>query len=100
MRYLPNRGLGLPLARTKDVSRLDDELLEKASLQAGVPRGLVEDVAHNGARLLARVVLPQGRIADRRSRSTKDENQLQLMPLLRAHGVAREPTSKARPQEE
>jgi hypothetical protein len=45
MRYLPDRGLGLPLARTKDVSRLDDELLEKTSVQAGVPRGLVKDVA-------------------------------------------------------
>lgn len=45
MRYVPERGLGLPLARTKDVSRLDDELLEKASVQAGVPRALVRDVA-------------------------------------------------------
>jgi hypothetical protein len=38
MRYLLERGLGLPLARTKDVSRLDDELLEKTSVPAGVPR--------------------------------------------------------------
>jgi serine/threonine-protein kinase HipA len=45
IRYLPERGLGLPLARTKDVSRFDDELLEKASVQAGVPRGLVKEVA-------------------------------------------------------
>jgi hypothetical protein len=42
--------LGLPLAETKDVSRLDDELLEKASLQAGVPRGLLKNVAHQTAR--------------------------------------------------
>jgi serine/threonine-protein kinase HipA len=26
MRYMPERGFGLPLARTKDVSRLGDEL--------------------------------------------------------------------------
>jgi serine/threonine-protein kinase HipA len=55
MRYLPERGLGLPLARTKDVSRLDDELLEKASVQAGVPRGRVKDVAHETARSFIRV---------------------------------------------
>jgi hypothetical protein len=40
----------LPLARTKDVSLLDDELSEKASVRAGIPRGLVKDVAHETVR--------------------------------------------------
>jgi serine/threonine-protein kinase HipA len=101
MRYLPERGLGLPLARTKDVSRLDDELLEKASLQAGVPRGLVKDVAHETARDFSRVWsnLKDGLPIDDLGRQKIDE-QLQLVPLLKTHRVARKPIGKARPQEE
>jgi serine/threonine-protein kinase HipA len=101
MRYMPDRGLGLPLARTKDVSRLDDDLLEKASLQAGVPRGLVKDVAYETARDFSRAWsnLKAGLPIDDLGRQKIDE-QLQLVPLLRAHGVGRKLTGKARPQED
>ena len=101
MRYLPDRGFGLPLARTKDVSRLDDDLLEKASLQAGVPRGLVKDVAYETARDFSRAWsnLKAGLPIDDLGRQKIDE-QMQLVPLLRAHGVARKLTGKARPQED
>lgn len=86
IRYLPERGLGLPLARTKDVSRLDDELLEKASVQAGVPRGLVKDVAHETARAFTRAWSRHkaGLAIDDVSRRKIDE-QLQLIPLLKGH---------------
>jgi serine/threonine-protein kinase HipA len=86
MRYLPERGLGLPLARTKDVSRLDDELLEKASLQAGVPRGLVKDVAHETARAFIRVWSRHkvGLPIDNVGRQKIDE-QLELVPLFKSH---------------
>jgi serine/threonine-protein kinase HipA len=91
MRYLPERSLGLPLARTKDVSRLDDELLEKASVQAGIPRGLVKDVAHETARAFTRVWLqhkaglPIGDLGRR-----KIDEQLQLVPLFKRHlGIAK-----------
>jgi serine/threonine-protein kinase HipA len=86
MRYLPERGLGLPLARTKDVSRLDDELLEKASAQAGVPRGLVKDVAHETAHAfsLAWSQYKAGLPIDDVARG-KIDKQLKLVPLLKAH---------------
>jgi serine/threonine-protein kinase HipA len=86
MRYLPERGLGLPLARTKDVSRLDDELLEKASVQAGVPRGLVKDVAHETARSFIRAWWQHkaGLPIDDVGRRKIDE-QLKLVPLLKGH---------------
>ena len=86
MRYLPERSLGLPLAGTKDVSRLDDELLEKASLQAGIPRRLVKDVAHETARAFTRVwsrhkaVLPIDDLGRR-----KIDEQRQLVPLFKRH---------------
>ena len=86
MRYLPERGLGLPLARTKDVSRLDNELLEKASVQAGVPRGLVKDVAHETARSFMqawsqhKAGLPMDDVGRR-----KIDEQLKLVPLLKGH---------------
>jgi serine/threonine-protein kinase HipA len=89
MRYLPERGLGLPLARTKDVSRLGDELLEKASVQAGVPRGLVKDVAHETARAFTRVWSQHkaGLPIDDVGRRKIDE-QLKLVPLLSQHFAA------------
>ena len=95
MRYLPERGLGLPLARTKDVSRLDDELLEKASVQAGVPRGLVKDVAHETARAFTRGWLQQkaGLPIDDLGRRKIDE-QLQLVPLLKGHLLIGKPQRK------
>jgi serine/threonine-protein kinase HipA len=86
MRYLPERGLGLPLARTKDVSRLDDELLEKASVQAGIPRGLVKDVAHETVRSFIqswsqhKAGLPIDDVGRR-----KIDEQLQLVPLFKGH---------------
>ncbi|HEV3421277.1 MAG TPA: HipA domain-containing protein [Candidatus Acidoferrum sp.] len=86
MRYLPERGLGLPLARTKDVSGLDNELLEKASVQAGVPRGLVKDVAHETARSFMqawsqhKAGLPIDDVGRR-----KIDEQLKLVPLLKGH---------------
>ena len=95
MRYLPERGLGLPLARTKDVSRLDDELLEKASVQAGVPRGLVKDVAHETARSFIQAwskhkrELPIDDVARR-----KINEQLQVVPLLKAHDGVGKPKRK------
>jgi serine/threonine-protein kinase HipA len=86
MRYLPERGLGLPLAGTKDVSRLDDELLEKASVQAGIPRGLVRDVAHETARLFAEAWSQHkgGLPIDDIGRRTIDE-QLTLVPFFKNH---------------
>jgi len=89
MRYLPERGLGLPLARTKDVSRLDDELLEKASVQAGVPRGLVRDVAHETARLFAQAWSQHkgGSPIDDIGRRKIDE-QLTVVPLFKNHFAA------------
>ena len=86
MRYLPERGLGLPLARTKDVSRLDNELLEKASVQAGVPRGLVKDVAHETARSFMQAWSQHkaGLTMDDVGRRKIDE-QLKLVPLLKGH---------------
>jgi serine/threonine-protein kinase HipA len=86
MRYLPERGLGLPLARTKDVSRLDDALLEKASVQAGVPRGLVKSVAHETARSFVqswsrhKAGLPIDELTRR-----KIDEQLRIVPLFEAH---------------
>jgi len=86
MRYLPERGLGLPLARTKDVSRLDDELLEKASVQAGVPRGLVKEVAHETARSFIqawsqhKAGLPIDEVGRR-----KIDEQLNIVPLFEEH---------------
>jgi serine/threonine-protein kinase HipA len=86
IRYLPERGLGLPLARTKDVSRLDDELLEKASGQAGIPRGLVKDVAHETARSLIRAWSQQkGALPIDDVGRAKIDEQLQLVPLLTEH---------------
>jgi serine/threonine-protein kinase HipA len=92
MRYLPERGLGLPLARTKDVSRMDDELLEKASVQAGVPRGLVKDVAHETSRAFTRAWSQHkaGLPIDDVGRRKIDE-QLQLVPLLKAHLIIEKP---------
>jgi serine/threonine-protein kinase HipA len=95
MRYLPERGLGLPLARTKNVSHLDDELLEKASVQAGVPRGLVKDVAHGTARAFTRVwsrykaELPIDDLGRR-----KIDEQLRLVPLFEEHLAIRKPKRK------
>ena len=66
MRYLPEQGLGLPLAQTKDASRLDHELLEKASVQAGVPRGLVKGRRERNCALIHRSGFPaQDGIANR-----------------------------------
>ncbi len=95
IRYLPDRGLGLPLARTKDVSRLDDELLEKASGQAGIPRGLVKDVAHETARSFIQAWSQHkaGLPIDDLSRRKIDE-QLQLVPLLKGHLVIEKPKGK------
>jgi len=95
MRYLPERGLGLPLARTKDVSRLDDELLEKASVQAGVPRGLVRDVAHETAHSFIdawsqhKAGLPIDDLGRR-----KIDEQLQFVPLLKGHFIIGKPKRK------
>src|ERR1700720_4787236 len=89
IRYLPERGLGLPLTRTKDVSRLDDELLEKASVQVGVLRGLVKDAALQTARAFPRV-WPQekgGLPIDDVGRRKTDE-QLKLVPLHSQHFAA------------
>jgi serine/threonine-protein kinase HipA len=97
MRYLPERGLGLPLARTKDVSRLDDELLEKASVQAGVPRGLVKDVAHETAHSFMqawsqhKAGLPIDDVGRR-----KIDEQLELVPLFKEHFAAGQPKRKSR----
>jgi len=96
MRYLPDRGLGLPLARTKDVSRLDDELLEKTSVQAGVPRGLVKDVAHETARVFTHTWSQHnaGLPIDDLGRRKIDE-QLRLVPLFKEHVVSgRKPKRK------
>lgn len=95
MRYLPERGLGLPLARTKDVSRLDDELLEKASVQAGVPRGLVKDVAHETARAFTRVWSQHkaGLPIDDVGRRKIDE-QLRIVPLLNEYLAVEKPKRK------
>jgi serine/threonine-protein kinase HipA len=95
MRYLPDRGLGLPLARTKDVSRLDDELLEKASVQAGVPRGLVKDVAHETARAFTHTWWQHspGLPIDDLGRRKIDE-QLRLVPLFKEHVVSGRPKRK------
>lgn len=97
MRYLPERGLGLPLARTKDVSRLDDELLEKASMQAGVPRGLVKDVAHETARSFVqawsqhKAGLPIDDVGRR-----KIDEQLHIVPLFEEHLGTRKLKGKKR----
>jgi len=95
MRYLPERGLGLPLARTKDVSRLDDELLEKASMQAGVPRGLVKDVAHETARSFIQAWSQHkaGLPIDDLGRRKIDE-QLRIVPLFKGHLVVEEPKQR------
>jgi serine/threonine-protein kinase HipA len=95
MRYVPERGLGLPLARTKDVSRLDDELLEKASVQAGVPRGLVRDVAHETARAFAQAWSQDkgGLPIDDFGRRKIDE-QLRLIPLFRGYLASGKPNRK------
>jgi hypothetical protein len=94
MRYLLDRGLGLPLARTKDASRLDDELLEKASVQAGVPRGLVKDVAHETARVFTHrwSQYSAGPIDDLGRR--KIDEQLRLVPLFKEHVVSGKPKRK------
>jgi serine/threonine-protein kinase HipA len=95
MRYLPERGLGLPLARTKDLSRLDDELLEKASVQAGVPRGLVRDVAHETAHSFIQAWLKHkaGLPIDDLGRRKIDE-QLRIVPLFKEHLGVEKPKRK------
>lgn len=95
MRYLPDRGLGLPLARTKDMCLLDDELLEKASMQAGVPRGLVRDVAHETVRGFAQAWSQhkEGLPIDDLGRRKIDE-QLQLVPLFKEHLAISKPKRK------
>jgi serine/threonine-protein kinase HipA len=95
MRYLPQRGLGLPLARTKDVSCLDDELLEKASLQAGVPRGLVKDVAHETARSFIQAWSQHkaGLPIDDLGRRKIDE-QLRIVPLFKGHLIVEKPKQR------
>ena len=97
MRYLPERGLGLPLARTKDVSRLDDELLEKASVQAGVPRGLVRDVAHETASSFVQAWSQHkaGLPIDDLGRRKIDE-QLQFVPLFKEHHAIGKPKRQKR----
>jgi serine/threonine-protein kinase HipA len=96
MRYLSERGLGLPLARTKDVSLLDDELLEKASVQAGVPRGLVKNVAHETARAFIgawsqhKAGLPIDDLGRR-----KIDEQLRIVPLFKEHLVVGKPRRKS-----
>jgi serine/threonine-protein kinase HipA len=83
MRY---RDPGCPLARTKDVSRLGDELLEKASGQAGIPRGLVKDVAHETARSLTQAWSQQkGALPIDDVGRAKINEQLQLVPLRKEH---------------
>ena len=95
MRYLPERGLGLPLARTKDVSRLDDDLLEKASVQGGIPRGLVKDVAHETARSFIqawsqhKVGLPIDDVGRR-----KIDEQLRIVPLFNEYLAVEKPKGK------
>jgi serine/threonine-protein kinase HipA len=95
MRYLPERDLGLPLARTKDVSRLDDELLEKASVQAGVPRGLVKDVAHETARSFIQAWSQHkaGLPIDDLGRGKIDE-QLRIVPLFKGHLIVEKPKQR------
>jgi len=94
VRYLPERDLGLPLARTKDVSRLD-ELLEKASMQAGVSRGLVKDVAHETARSFIhawsqhKAGLPIDDVGRR-----KIDEQLLLVPLFNEYLAFERPKRK------
>src|SRR5258707_13570957 len=68
------------------ISRLDDELLEKASVQAGVPRGLVKDVAHETARVFTHTWSqhnPGLQIDDLGRR--KIDGQLRLVPLFKNH---------------
>jgi hypothetical protein len=95
MRYLPQRGLGLPLARTKDVSRLDDELLETASVQAGVPRGLVKDVAHETARSFIQAWSQHkaGLPIDDLGRRKIDE-QLRIVELFKGHLIVEKPKQR------
>jgi serine/threonine-protein kinase HipA len=86
MRSLPERGPGFPLARTKDVSRLGDELLEKGSGQAGIPRGLVKDVAQETARSLIQAwSQKKGALPIDDVGPAKIDEQLQLVPLLKEH---------------
>jgi serine/threonine-protein kinase HipA len=86
IRYLPDRGLALPLAGTKDASRLDDNRLEKFSERAGVPRGLVKDVAHATAKSVVKAWkekkahLP----LDDRARVKIDE-QFEFVPIVKEH---------------
>jgi serine/threonine-protein kinase HipA len=93
MRHLPDRGLSLPLARTKDVSLLDDDLLEKASVQAG-PRGLVKEVSHETARTVAQVSQHKAGLPIDDLGRRKIDEQLQLVPLLKEHVVVRKPKGK------
>jgi hypothetical protein len=85
MRSLPERGPGFLLARTKDVSRLGDELLEKASGQAGIPQGLVKDVAHETARSLIQAWSQQRELSRSDVGRAKIDEQLQLVPLRKEH---------------
>src|SRR5258707_15063622 len=78
------------------ISRLDDELLEKASVQAGVPRGLVKDVAHETARVFTHTWSQHnaGLPIDDLGRRKIDE-QLRLVPLFKEHVVSgRKPKRK------
>jgi hypothetical protein len=95
MRYLAERGLGLPLARTKDVSRLDDELLEKASVQAGVPRVLGRDIAHETVHSFIQAWLKRkaGLPIDDVGRRKIDE-QLQFVLPFKEHLSIRKPKRK------
>jgi hypothetical protein len=76
---------------------LDDELLEKASVQAGVPRGLVKDVAHETARSFIRAWSQhkEGLPIDDLGRRKIDE-QLTLVPLLKEHFASAKPKRKRR----
>lgn len=44
--YIPNDGLALTIARTKEWEQVSDDLLERFARRAGVPRGIVLDAAH------------------------------------------------------
>jgi hypothetical protein len=86
---------GLAPRRRRIVSRLDDELLEKASVQAGIPRGLVKDVAHETARAFTHTWSQHnpGLPIDDLGRRKIDE-QLRLVPLFKEHVVSEKPKRK------
>jgi hypothetical protein len=78
-----------------DCQHVADELLEKASVQAGIPRGLVKDVAHETARAFTDTWSQHnpGLPIDDLGRRKIDE-QLRLVPLFKEHVVSGKPKRK------